>query len=789
MKLSMHWLADFVDVSHLSTADFASGMTLSGSKVETMASQADKLNCIVAAKVLEVNRHPDADRLFVCPIDAGQPLTIVTAATNLTPGVTVPVALAGAVLPDGLVIKPTKMRGVVSQGMFCSFAELGLQHSDVPYADENGILILQQPAAPGTPIAVAMGLDDTTVEFEITNNRPDCLSVRGLAREAAATFGRALTLPQPPVSPLGGAVADELTVEVEDAALCPRYCARMVKSITIAPSPDWMQNRLRASGIRAINNIVDITNYVMLEYGQPMHAFDLSCVGGNTIKVRTARAGETLETLDGKQHALDAAMLVIADAQKPIGLAGVMGGGNSEITDATTDIVFESATFDGPSVRRTALALNMRTDSSARFEKGLDPANTIGAVERACQLVEQLGCGTVVDGHLDVCAADLTPRTMTLEPDKINALLGTAIGRDDMVALLVSLGFGIDGDVVTIPSWRGDVSIMPDLAEEIARLRDYNSIENTLNASTVVGALTAEQQAQRKINQLCRALGYSEFLTYSFHGTGDLDAIGLPSDAPERRAVTLLNPLGEDTALMKTTLLPSLLQALQRNDSLSAERCALFTLGHIFIKTASVLPDEQRTLALGGYGEGYDFFALKGAVDALAAAFTLPPLTYEADADNATFHPGRCARISCNGTPLGVLGQLHPTLADEQGLTRDCLLCQLNFDAWLACALPERKFAPLPRYPAMRRDIAVVCAGDITNAQLLGTIADAGGALLVDVALFDVYTGSQVTEGHKSMAYALTLRANDRTLTDAEADAVVARILKRLAKEYNAVQR
>ncbi|MCL2547070.1 MAG: phenylalanine--tRNA ligase subunit beta [Oscillospiraceae bacterium] len=777
MKLSMNWLADFVDVGDVSIKDFAQGMTLSGTKVEMIAAQADSLRNIVVGKILKVEKHPDADRLNICRVDAGKPLTIVTAATNVFDGAYVPVALDGAVLADGTVIKHGKLRGVVSEGMFCSFQELGLEHEDVPYADLDGILILQNEPKIGVEIAEILGLNDTTVEFEVTNNRPDCLSVRGLAREVAATFGRELKFGGRN-SEFGVAAGDlPFAVAVEDSALCSRYCGRVVKNIKVEPSPKWLRDRLRASGLRPINNIVDITNYVMLEYGQPMHAFDYVCVQGGEIVVRTARDGETLETLDGKQHKLLSSMLVIADSQKPIGVAGVMGGANSEITDVTRTIVLESATFNGESVRRTAQALNMRTDASSRFEKGLDANNALSALDRACQLIEQLACGEVVGDCVDVCTADISLRNMTLDCNAINALLGTDYSRDVIVKALRALGFGVEGDTVAIPSWRKDVAITADLAEEVARLHDYNAIPRTLNKSGAVGRLTEKQQNVRKLNNLCRGLGYTETLSFSFYGSNAFDQIGLPENSPKRDAIRLLNPLGEDTALMKTTHLPSLLDVLRRNDNLSLGDCAAFVFDKVYIKDADVLPAEKNYLALGCYGHERDFFTLKGAIDALALAFNLPALTYTAKSDCNTFHPGRCATIACDGVEFGVMGQLHPALKNKNDLTQDCFLAELDMDAFWQAALPEKKFAALPRYPAIVRDLALVCKCGVTHEQLHNSIMASAGELLVDLALFDVYEGSQIPDGMKSLAFSLTLRAPDRTLRDEDADAVIEHVL------------
>jgi len=624
-------------------------------------------------------------------------------------------------------------------------------------------------------------LDDTTVEFEITNNRPDCLSVRGLAREVAATFGRELrdvgTHGVRPRANNAHPYDVSLTISVENNALCPRYCGCVVTDIKIEPSPQWLQDRLHASGLRPINNIVDITNYVMLEFGQPMHAFDYANVQNDEIIVRTAREGEVLKTLDGKQHKLSQNMLVIADSDTPIGVAGVMGGANSEISENTKTIILESATFDSESIRKTAQSLNMRTDASSRFEKGLDPGNAPIALKRACELIEQLGCGTVAIDFIEVNNADLTLRSMTLECDVINRLLGTDYSRDAMVSALKLLGFGVDGDIVVIPSWRNDVSITADLAEEVARLHDYNTIPRTLNKSGSVGRLTVNQQNARKLGALCRGFGFTETLSFSFYGNNAFDQIGLPKSSPKRDAVRLLNPLGEDTALMRTTLLPSLLDVLRRNESLSTDNCSVYVYDKVYIKNDDILPLEKNHLALGCYGDERDFFDMKGIITALAEAFNLPSLSYAAKSDSGTFHPGRCAVISCNDVELGVMGQLHPALKNKNGLNHDCFLAELNMDVLWTQTLTEAKFSALPRYPSITRDLALVCKQEITNAQLCEAIESAAGELLVGLALFDLYEGSQIKEGMKSLAYTLTLRAPDRTLRDEDADDVIERVL------------
>ncbi|MDR1065793.1 MAG: phenylalanine--tRNA ligase subunit beta, partial [Oscillospiraceae bacterium] len=559
MDLSLKWLADFTEIN-VGAAEYAEAMTMSGSKVETVREPGAEIVNVAVGRVISTERHPDSDHMWVCQVDVGrdESVQIVTGAQNVREGDFVPAALHKSRLPGGRKIERGKLRGVKSEGMLCSLDELGLDTHDFPGATEDGILVFTETdgLVPGGDVRPVIGADDCIVEFEITNNRPDCLSVMGLARESAATFNTRFAAPEPRVAGGSGNIEDLLTVEIENPGLCPRYTGRMVKNIKIAPSPKWMRQRLRASGVRPINNIVDITNYVMLEYGQPMHAFDYACLSGGKIIVRNAREGESLNTLDGTKRALTPDMLVIADAEKAVGVAGVMGGANSEITESTKYVVFESANFDGVSIRRTAAALGMRTDASGRYEKGLDIQNTLPAVQRACELVELLGAGEVLDGIIDIRAGEYVPRTLALAPEKINALLGTEISRAEMVSILEKIGFTVagDDDVVTVPSWRGDVEHWSDLAEEVARFYGYDKIEPTLfEGRAARGGLTAKQSALLDAGALLRGLGFFEIYTYSFIGPADYDKILLPQNAPERHSVTILNPLGEDRSVMRTT--------------------------------------------------------------------------------------------------------------------------------------------------------------------------------------------------------------------------------------------
>ena len=792
MNLSREWLNDYTSVT-VSDKEFCDGLTLSGSKVEGFTKTGEGIKNVVAGRVTFMSPHPDSDHLWVCKIDAGQSreLTIVTGAQNVSVDDMVPVALDGSTLPGGKDIHTGKLRGVTSEGMLCSLGELGLDTHDYPYAIEDGIFIMQEPCDPGDDILKVLGLGDTVVEFEITNNRQDCLSIIGLAREAAATFGTELTVPQPQVEGSGDNIENYLTIQIDEPELCPRYTARMVKNIRIEPSPAWLRRRLRACGIRPINNIVDITNYVMQEYGQPMHAFDYSCVGGNKIVVRRAAPGESIMTLDGTQRNFTPNMLVIADAEKPIGIAGVMGGGNSEIVPETRTIVFESANFNGTSIRKTAIALGMRTDASTKFEKGLDPESTIPAVQRACELVEMLGAGDVIDGMIDVVAKPRETVAVRLETDRINALLGTNLSRDYMVSVLEKLGFEFSGDYVIAPSWRSDIETYADLAEEVARFYGYDVIEPTMfRGETAQGRWSEKQAFENQVTSLCRSMGFNEILTYSFGSRTAWDKIRLPEDSPLRNAFVIQNPLGEDRSVMRTTAMPSMLEVLATNTARRNASVRFYEKATVYMpQEDKPLADEFQWLTLGEYGGDADFFQLKGCIEALLKNTRLENVRWVAESKNAAFHPGRCANILVNGQVIGVMGQVHPKVCQNFGLEENSFYAELKLPAMMALRSPEKTFTPLPRFPAVTRDIALVCNADIPVAELSDTITAAGGKYLEAVTLFDVYTGAPIPAGSKSVAFSLTLRAADQTLTEEHAAETMTAILAALAEKHGAAIR
>lgn len=678
----------------------------------------------------------------------------------------------------------------------CTLADLHAEQKEFPNCITDGIFILNEPdVKPGDDICPVLGLDDHIVEFEITPNRSDCLSMIGLAREAAVTFGKELKLHTPVVKGGAGSITDLADVEVEATDLCLRYTARMVKNVKIAPSPKWMRERITAMGMRPINNLVDITNYVMMEYGQPMHAFDFSCVKGGKIIVRTAREGEVLQTLDGNDRKLSTSMLCICDEEKPIGVAGVMGGANSEIEGDTAMVLFESANFDGTSIRRTAAALNMRTAASARYEKGLDPMMTMDAVNRACELVELLGCGEVVDGIIDVISCDTNPLTIPFHPDRVNWVLGTDIDADTQRSILERLGFGFDGNTIVVPSWRRDVSPTfsdNDMAEEVARIYGFDKIPSTLmdTAATTVGGYTELQKAERTVGAVCRAGGYDEIITYSFFSPSCFDKIRVSADSPLRDTLKILNPLGEDTSVMRTTTLPSMLETLARNYNYRNKNVRLYDMGRIYLKHKDdTLADEKKLLTLGAYGEKMNFYAIKGLVEAVLKELKVKDVRFVAEKSNPSYHPGRCAQVYSGERLLGVMGQVHPLVSANYDVDDELYAAELDFEAMYECGHYVSIYQPLPKFPAVTRDIAVVCRAQITVGQLEDSIRRGAKGLLKDVTLFDVYQGTGIPAGMKSVAFNLALRADDRSITSEEADEDIQSILNTLKEELGAALR
>ena len=777
---------------------------------------------VVCAKVLECAAQPDGS-YHTCLDLGGSTAAPDTACSNLHEG--------------DLVAYNTKTDAI------CTLEDLHAQQAEFPHCIPDGIFVLQEEGVkPGDDIKPVIGADDRVVEFEITPNRPDCLSVIGLAREAAATYNVPLTLHEPAVKGGGaGSLVELLDVETPASDLCPRYTARMVRNVKIGPSPKWMRERLRAMGVRPINNIVDITNYVMLEYGQPMHAFDYRYVKGGHIIVRRAEDGEGLTTLDGNVRKLNSNMLVIADEDRAVGLAGIMGGLNSEIVADTTDVVFESANFDGTTIRRTALALGMRTEASAKYEKGLDPLNTLPAVNRACELVELLGAGEVLDGVIDILNYVPQPRTITMNPERVNALLGTDIPAVEQYKYLARVGICTenqdcpDGPAdVVIPSWRADVEGIADLAEEVARFYGYNNIPVTLmRGETTQGGYSPEQEVERTLGQTCRSLGYDEIITYSFISPTYYDKILWPADYHARKSFKILNPLGEDTSIMRTTTLPSMLEILTRNYNFRNKSAKLYEVGRIYLPKSGSTPvspdapalaaskeklenmgvngltealtgalnqmdqddglaNEAKVLSMGAYGEDMDFFTLKGAVEAILKEIRAVDIHFEGPTgapSDASWHPGRVATVWSGSDCIGIFGQIHPLVAQNYGVDTELYCAELSFDELMLAKGPDPEYVPLPKFPAVTRDIAVVCDETVTVGALEQAIRRGAKGLLKEVSLFDIYRGKGVAEGKKSVAFNLVLRADDRSLTSEEADEDVKAILATLEQDCGAILR
>ena len=784
MNLSMRWLKDYVDYTG-TPKEFSDAMTMSGSKVEGYARENDEISNVVVGKVLSVEKHPDADKLVVCQIDVGkdEPIQIVTGASNVVPGALVPCALDGSTLPNGVKIKKGKLRGVLSQGMMCSLGELNLTVHDFPYAIEDGIFLIEEECKPGDDVCDAIGLNDTCVEFEITSNRPDCLSVIGLAREASATFNLPANIKAPVVKGAGDDVKNYLSVTVQNKDLCYRYSAKVVKNVKIGPSPRWMRERLRASGVRPINNLVDITNYVMLEYGQPMHAFDLKYVKGNQIVVRNARVGETITTLDGVERPLNESMLVIADEEKPSAVAGVMGGEYSGINDDTNTVVFESACFHGANVRRTAKAIGLRTESSSRFEKGLDPEGTMDALLRACELIEMLGCGEVVDGVIDEKGNMQPAPRVPFDPDGINRFLGTDISEGRMREILLSLGFTFDGNEVVSPSYRIDIHNKADIAEEVARIYGYDKIPVSQLRGSSEGSLSPSQKYQRTIEQTMLALDCYEVMTFSFVSPKEYDRMNLPVDSKLRESVKILNPLGEDTSVMRTSVLPSMLEVIKTNYNNRNPQGAFYEIGNEYIPTgAETLPDENPQVVIGLYGENEDFYSLKGIVEGMLDAGDIKDWDIEPVTDDPTFHPGRTARILKAGEVLGIFGEVHPAVAENYDIGAKVYLGKFDLKSMFRLADSEKTYKPLPKFPASTRDLSLLADKILPIIEIEKAIKRAIPNILEEVKLFDVYEGAQVPEGKKSVSYSIVLRASDRTLTVEECDNAVNKIFKELSK-------
>lgn len=809
MNLSMKWLADYVKVD-VPIKDYCHALTMSGSKVECYEKEGKSISKVVVGKILSKAQHENADALFVCQVDIGAdaPVQIVTNAKNVKEGDLVPVALDGAVLPEGK-IKKCKMRGVESFGMFCGLDTLGLTAHDFPYADPEGVFVIEEDCELGQDIHSAIGLDDTSVEFEITSNRPDCLSVIGLARETAATYNLPLNVKAPEYKGVDGDVNELLKVDIINTEKCKRYCAGIVKNVKIGPSPRWMRERLRASGVRPINNFVDITNYVMLEYGQPMHAFDLRYVEGSHINVRNAKNGEKIMTLDGVERTLTEDMLVIADEKKPVAVAGIMGGEYSGIMDDTTTVVFESAYFEPTQVRRTSKALKLKSDASARYEKGVDPLISMTCLKRAFELVELLGAGEVLNTVIDCDHTDHKPSEVEFSPEWINNFLGTDISEADMKEYLGRLDFTFKGGKVVAPSFRIDIECKADIAEEVARIYGYNNIPSTDFRGVARAEFTEEQKFIRTLRNAAVALGGYEIATYSFVSPKYFDKIKLPQDSKLRNAIKIVNPLGEDTSVMRTSIIPSVLDVLSFNYNNRNEKACLFEISKEYLPASEEkpfingnilansgkekhrysysLPDEPQRLTVGMYGGEADFYALKGMIEQLLGEMKIDGYEYiravDSDAfdEKFAFHPGRSAVIMRDGKALGILGEIHPEVQEKYGIGVKTYVAKLNIPELMESAAGKITYQPLPKFPATTRDLSVICDDEIPVAELEKAIKGAVGKILEKVTLFDVYKGKQIEDGKKSVSYSISMRSHDGTLTDEQADGAMKRVLKALS--------
>ncbi|MCI9007766.1 MAG: phenylalanine--tRNA ligase subunit beta [Lachnospiraceae bacterium] len=797
MNTSLSWIRAYVPDLNVSAQEFTDAMTLSGSKVEGFTKLDEDLEHIIIGQIEKIERHPDADKLIVCQVKIGeqQTIQIVTGAPNVKEGDKVPVVVDGGrvagghdgkLTPGGIRIKKGKLRGIESNGMMCSIEELGSSREMYPEAPELGIYIFPEDAVIGADAIEALGLRDVVFEFEITSNRVDCYSVLGLAREAAATFKKEFKAPVVEVKGSGGDVNDYIKVEVKDTELCPRYCARVVKNIRLAPSPEWMQRRLASVGIRPINNVVDITNYVMEEYGQPMHAYDLDTIAGKQIIVRRAAQDEKFVTLDGQERTLDDSVLMICDGEKAVGMAGIMGGENSMITEDVHTMLFEAACFDGTNIRLSSKKVGLRTEASGKFEKGLDPNNAEAAINRACQLIEELGAGEVVDGMVDVCAGIKEPVRIPFEPERINGLLGTELDQEQMLSYFGPLEIRYEESTkeLTIPSFRQDLRCMADIAEEVARFYGYDNIPTTLpKGEATTGKLPFYLRVEQTARDMAEFCGFSQGMTYSFESPKVFDRLLLPPDAKERKAVVISNPLGEDFSIMRTISLNGMLTSLSTNYNRRNKNVRLYELGNIYLPKSlplQELPDERMQFTLGMYGDG-DFFTMKGVVEEFLDRLGMNKKeTYDPKSGKPFLHPGRQAAILYDGTQIGYMGEVHPTVAASYGIGDRAYVAVLDMPSIVERATFDRKYEGIARFPAVTRDISMVVPKDVMVGQIEEIIAVRGGKILESYELFDVYEGAQIQEGYKSVAYSIVFRAKDKTLEEAEITAVMKKILNGL---------
>ncbi len=797
MLVPIEWLKEYTDIT-VDIDEFCERMIMSGSNIETVERTGEELENVVVGKIMRIEKHPDADKLLVTQIDIGEDdlIQIVTGADNIFEGAYVPVVLHGGKLPGNKVIKKGKLRGMESNGMLCSGSELGMEDKVIPVAQKDGIWILDQEYPLGQDIVAAMGLKDQIVDFEITPNRPDCLSMIGMGREAAATFGGKLCYPETACNQETKSASEYIKIQIEKPELCKRYVARIVTDVKIEQSPWWLQKRLISAGMRPINNIVDITNYVMLEYGQPLHAFDIRDLAGGTIIVDTATEGEAFTTLDGTERKLSSSMLLIKDQERGVAVAGVMGGLNSEIKDDTTTILIESANFSGDSVRSTSKKLGLRTEASARFEKGIDSNLCEVAADRVCKLIELLNAGNVVQGSVDVYPGKSSATPVLVRPTRVNGILGIDLSDEEMRSIFESLEMKVElnGGVmlVTPPTIRQDLLEEIDFVEEVARIYGYDKMPVTLPKGNAESSKSRERSLKDLSRDKMTAMGANEIQTYSFVSPKGVDFIRIDEDSWERNFVRLLNPLGEENSVMRTILTPNMLEVLGRNYSRNIVNVRAFEIGNTFFKSLvdeESLPEEHDSMVVGIYGEGESFFTLKGMLEELFAVLGIDSLSYIAESEYGVYHPGRCARILRGDIELGIMGEIHPDVADKYGIGTKCYCCELAFDQVMAQANTERFYKPLPKYPAIARDIALLVKEERTVSEIETIIKTEGTKLLESVSLFDVYRGKQVADGHKSLAFNLKYRALDRTLTDEEVVKVHQKVLQALKENLDAVLR
>ena len=797
MNTSLSWIKAYVPDLDVTAREYTDAMTLSGTKVEGYEELDADLSKIVVGQIDKIEKHPDADKLIICQVNIGsESVQIVTGANNVHEGDKVPVVLdggrvagghePGSRVAGGIKIKKGKLRGIESCGMMCSIEELGSDRDMYPEAPEEGIYIFKDDVEVGSSAIEALGLNDVVFEYEVTSNRVDCFSVIGIAREAAATFGKEF---HPPVVTATGNnedVNDYIKVSVKDSELCPRYCARVVKNIKIGPSPKWMQRRLASVGIRPINNLVDITNYVMEEYGQPMHAYDLDTIADREIIVRTAAKGEKFTTLDGQEREMDDTVLMICDGKKSIGIAGIMGGENSMITDDVKTMLFEAACFDGTNIRKSSKKVGLRTDASGKFEKGLDPNNAQAAIDRACQLVEELGAGEVVGGMVDVYGKKKEPVRVPFDANEINNLLGTDISKEEMIGYFEKIGLSYDEESseVIAPTFRHDLYRIADLAEEVARFYGYDNIPTTLpRGEATTGKLSFKLRVEEVARDIAEFCGFSQGMTYSFESPKVFDKLMIPEDSPLRQTVEIINPLGEDYSIMRTTSLNGMLMSLATNYNRRNKDVRLYELGNVYLPKAlplTELPEERMQFTLGMYGDG-DFFSMKGVIEEFFDKVGMHGKeTYDPQAGKPYLHPGRQANVIYDGTVVGYLGEVHPDVADTYGIGTKAYIAVIDMPEVVKRATFDRKYTGIAKFPAVNRDISMVMPKEILVGQVEEVIEKKGGAYLESYALFDLYEGAQIKEGYKSVAYSIVFRAKDKTLEDAEVAEAMERILKEL---------